>query len=140
MRDAARGLAFLYQCPGTAFNQTNINVSKNKLISRAAFGTFSISRHICGQFSEHLGRGIYEGIWVGEDSPILNTRSIRNDVVAASKHIKVPNLRWPGGCFADEYHWPDGTGPRSQQPVMISTHYGGVTEDNSLGTHELMDM
>jgi alpha-N-arabinofuranosidase len=99
-----------------------------------------INRNIYGQFSEHLGRCVYEGIWVGEDSPIPNTRGIRNDVVAALKGLNVPVLRWPGGCFADEYHWKDGIGPRDKRPKMINTHWGGVVEDNSFGTHEFMDL
>lgn len=99
-----------------------------------------ISRHIYGQFSEHLGNCIYGGFWVGEDSDIPNTRGIRNDVVEAFKNISIPNLRWPGGCFADEYHWMDGIGPGSERPKMINTHWGGVTEDNSFGTHEFLDL
>jgi hypothetical protein len=84
------------------------------MIVTADAGGPTISRHIYGHFAEHLGRCIYEGIWVGEDSPIPNTRGIRNDVVAALKRIGIPNLRWPGGCFADTYHWKDGLGPRGQ--------------------------
>jgi alpha-N-arabinofuranosidase len=102
--------------------------------------TDTISRHIYGNFSEHLGHCIYGGIWVGEDSPIPNTRGIRNDVVAALKRVGLPNLRWPGGCFADEYHWMDGIGPRDKRPRMINTHWGGVVEDNSFGTHEFLDL
>ena len=98
-----------------------------------------VNRNIYGHFSEHLGRCIYEGIWVGEDSPIPNTRGIRNDVVAALKAIDIPVLRWPGGCFADEYHWKDGIGPREKRPKMINTHWGGVVENNHFGTHEFMD-
>ena len=100
----------------------------------------TINRNIYGQFSEHLGRCIYEGTWVGEDSPIPNTRGIRNDVVAALKQLNVPVLRWPGGCFADEYHWKGGIGPRDKRPKMINTHWGGVVEDNSFGTHEFLDL
>jgi len=99
-----------------------------------------ISRMIYGHFAEHLGRCIYEGFWVGEDSPIPNTRGIRNDVVAALRKIKVPVLRWPGGCFADEYHWKDGIGPREKRPAMINTHWGGVVENNHFGTHEFFDL
>src|SRR5512145_3520273 len=99
-----------------------------------------IDRNIFGHFAEHLGRGIYEGIWVGPGSPIPNTRGIRNDVVAALKALDVPVLRWPGGCFADEYHWKDGIGPREKRPSMINTHWGGVVEDNHFGTHEFMDL
>lgn len=94
---------------------------------------------IYGQFAEHLGRGVYEGIWVGENSPIPNTRGLRNDVIAALKELGVPVLRWPGGCFADEYHWRDGIGPRKQRPVRINTTWGGVADDNAFGTHEFMD-
>ena len=100
----------------------------------------TISRNLYGQFAEHLGRSIYEGIWVGEDSPIPNTRGIRNDVVAALKELRVPVLRWPGGCFADEYHWKDGIGPRAQRPAMINTHWGGTVENNHFGTHEFFDL
>ena len=89
-------------------------------------------------FSEHLGRCIYEGIWVGKDSPIPNTDGIRNDVIEALKAMKIPVLRWPGGCFADEYHWMDGIGPYDKRPEMINTHWGGVTENNHFGTHEFM--
>jgi len=99
-----------------------------------------VNRNIYGHFAEHLGRGIYEGIWVGPASPIPNTRGIRNDVVAALKALNIPVLRWPGGCFADEYHWKDGIGPREKRPAMINTHWGGVVEDNSFGTHEFMDL
>jgi alpha-N-arabinofuranosidase len=77
---------------------------------------------------------------VGEDSPIPNTRGIRNDVVEALKKIKVPVLRWPGGCFADEYHWKDGIGPREDRPSMINSWWGGVTENNHFGTHEFLDL
>lgn len=99
-----------------------------------------INRNIYGQFAEHLGRGIYEGIWVGEDSPIPNTRGIRNDTIAALKALNLPILRWPGGCFADEYHWRDGIGPREKRPAMINTHWGGVVENNHFGTHEFLDL
>lgn len=98
-----------------------------------------LDRRIFSQFAEHLGTGIYEGVWVGADSKIPNTRGYRNDVVAALKALKVPLVRWPGGCFADEYHWREGIGPRAKRPVKINTHWGGVTEPNSFGTHEFMD-
>lgn len=99
-----------------------------------------VNPNIYGHFAEHLGRCIYEGIWVGEDSSIPNTRGIRNDVVAALKALDIPVLRWPGGCFADEYHWKDGIGPRGQRPSMINTHWGGVVENNHFGTHEFFDL
>jgi alpha-N-arabinofuranosidase len=98
----------------------------------------TINRNIYGHFSEHLGRCIYEGLWVGEDSEIPNTNGIRNDVVAALKKMKIPVLRWPGGCFADEYHWKDGIGPKENRKQMINTHWGGVVENNHFGTHEFM--
>lgn len=97
-------------------------------------------RRIFTQFAEHLGNGIYDGLWVGERSNIPNTRGFRNDVVAALKRLGVPVIRWPGGCFADEYHWREGVGPRAKRPVKINTHWGGVTEPNTVGTHEFMDL
>ncbi len=112
----------------------------NSLVVRADVAKDTISRYIYGQFSEHLGRCIDGGIWVGENSTIHNTRGIRNDVVDALKKIRVAALRWPGGCFADEYHWRDGIGPRADRPKMVNTNWGGVTEDNSFGTHEFMDL
>ena len=108
------------------------------IVQPAAVGE-KISKDIYGHFSEHLGRCIYGGIYVGEDSAIPNLRGIRKDIVDALKHIKAPNIRWPGGCFADEYHWRDGIGPRESRKKMINTHWGGVVEDNSFGTHEFMD-
>ncbi len=100
----------------------------------------TISRHIYGHFAEHLGRCIYDGFWVGDSIKVSKKDRIRLDVVEALKKIKIPNLRWPGGCFADEYHWRDGIGPRNERPKMVNTNWGGVTEDNSFGTHEFMDL
>lgn len=100
----------------------------------------TISKHIYGQFAEHLGRCIYEGVWVGEDSDIPNVNGIRQDVVEALKHIKVPVVRWPGGCFADEYHWKDGIGPSENRSTIVNTHWGGVTENNHFGTHEFFEL
>ncbi len=111
-----------------------------QLTVRADQGKETIDRNIYGHFAEHLGRCIYEGFWVGENSAIPNTRGIRNDVVQALRAIKIPVLRWPGGCFADEYHWRDGIGPREKRPTMVNTHWGGVTENNHFGTHEFMDL
>lgn len=99
----------------------------------------TIDRHLFGQFAEHLGRGVYEGIWVGRDSKIPNTRGIRNDVVAALKELHVPVVRWPGGCFADEYHWSKGVGPSDERPVTLNPNWGGVLESNAFGTDEFMD-
>ena len=99
-----------------------------------------INPELQGHFSEHLGRCIYEGIYVGENSDIPNVNGMRTDVVEALKEIRVPVLRWPGGCFADEYHWKDGIGPKEGRKKMINTHWGGVVEDNSFGTHEFMEL
>jgi len=116
--------------PAVAAEKVGLSVDASKT------GT-KIDRNIFGQFAEHLGHGIYDGIWVGPNSKIPNTRGIRNDVVAALKAIKVPNVRWPGGCFADEYHWRNGVG--SQRKVTLNPNWGGVTEPNTFGTHEFMD-
>ena len=98
-----------------------------------------VNRQLFGQFAEHLGAGIYGGIWVGEDSEIPNTRGYRNDVLDALRNLKVPVIRWPGGCFADEYNWREGVGPRSKRPTKINTHWGKVIEPNTFGTHEFLD-
>ena len=100
----------------------------------------TIAPEIYGHFSEHLGRCIYEGLYVGENSEIPNVNGMRTDVVEALKEIKIPVLRWPGGCFADEYHWKDGIGPKENRKKMINTHWGGVVEDNSFGTHEFFEL
>ena len=99
-----------------------------------------ISRYIYGHFSEHLGRCVYGGLFVGKDSPIPNVNGMRTDVVEALKKLKVPVLRWPGGCFADEYHWEDGVGPQEQRKRMVNTNWGYVVEDNSFGTHEFLEL
>ncbi|MDA0178430.1 alpha-N-arabinofuranosidase [Mesoflavibacter profundi] len=99
-----------------------------------------ISKHIYGHFAEHLGRCIYGGFYVGEDSNIPNTNGVRNDVIKALKELKVPNLRWPGGCFADTYHWKDGVGPKDQRPSMVNKWWGDVVEDNSFGTHDFLNL
>ncbi len=98
----------------------------------------TINPNIYGHFAEHLGRCIYEGIWVGEDSPIPNTGGIRNDVVAALRKVKPPVIHWPGGCFADDYHWQDGVGPREQRPQGVNIHWGEVPEPNAFGTQEFV--
>ncbi len=119
----------------TAAAAGKVNVSLNPTDSAPV-----IEPEIYGQFTEHLGRCIYGGIWVGEDSEIPNTRGYRNDVLEAIRELKVPVMRWPGGCFADEYHWMDGIGPREQRPRMVNTNWGGTVEDNSFGTHEFLDL
>src|SRR3982751_5393646 len=116
-----------------AFSQTAITLSSGG-------STTKISRHIYGHFAEHLGRCIYGGFYVGDTSKIPNTNGVRNDVVDALKKLKIPNLRWPGGCVADTYHWKDGIGPKNQRPTMVNKWWGGVTEDNSFGTHDFLNM
>ncbi len=96
-----------------------------------------ISRHIYGHFAEHLGRSIYGGFW---EKNAAGAYAYREDVIAALRKLRIPNVRWPGGCFADTYHWKDGIGPRAQRPTIINTHWGGVVEDNSFGTHEFMEL
>lgn len=123
-------ISFMLAAPLLFAQQVELSVD----VSRAGA---KIDRNLFGQFAEHLGHGVYEGVWVGPDSKIPNTRGIRNDVVAALKAIKVPNVRWPGGCFADEYHWRKGIGsPRAE---TLNPNWGGVIESNSFGTHEFMD-
>jgi alpha-N-arabinofuranosidase len=122
---------------GTPLGTRNIGMKATLELRVDQPGT-AIDRNIYGSFAEHLGRGIYEGIWVGPSSPIANTRGLRNDVIAALRRLALPVLRWPGGCFADEYHWRDGIGPRDQRPRRANTSWGGV-ETNAFGTHEFMD-
>ncbi|MBX3010376.1 MAG: alpha-N-arabinofuranosidase [Caldilineaceae bacterium] len=100
----------------------------------------TICRHLYGHFAEHLGRCIYEGMWVGEASTMPNTAGIRNDLLAALRHLQIPVLRWPGGCFADDYHWRNGIGPRAARPRTVNTHWGGVIENNHFGTHEFLQL
>ncbi|GAB2805624.1 alpha-N-arabinofuranosidase [Ferruginibacter profundus] len=122
---------------------TWVNISgaqTTSVVIDATNSSNTISRHIYGHFSEHLGRCIYDGFWVGDSVNVPKKDRIRLDVVEALKKIKVPNLRWPGGCFADEYHWRDGIGPRAARPYMVNTNWGGVSEDNSFGTHEFLDL
>ncbi|WP_428741933.1 alpha-N-arabinofuranosidase [Tenacibaculum sp.] len=99
-----------------------------------------INKNIYGHFAEHLGRCIYDGFFVGDTSKIANTNGVRNDIIEALKALKIPNLRWPGGCFADTYHWKDGIGPREDRPTIVNQWWGGVTEDNSFGTHDFLNM
>jgi alpha-L-arabinofuranosidase len=127
-------LTFLLFCFAmTATAQNHVTVS-------ASLGEHTINRHIYGHFSEHLGRCIYGGFYVGEKSQIPNRAGVRMDVVEALKKLKTPNLRWPGGCFADTYHWKDGIGPKDQRPSMVNVWWGGVVEDNSFGTHDFLNM
>ena len=115
-------------------------MKKISMMINAADKRGHINPEIYGHFAEHLGRCIYNGIYVGENSSIPNVKGIRTDIVEAFKRIKLPVLRWPGGCFADEYHWMDGIGEKSKRKKMINTNWGGVTEDNSFGTHEFFEL
>ena len=119
---------------------TAVSTEPGTLTIQADKGGPTINRDIFGHFSEHIGEGVYGGIWVGKDSKIPNLRGIRSDVVAALRAIKVPVLRWPGGCFADRYHWRNGIGPQARRPVTFNAIWGGVTEPNTFGTHEYMDL
>jgi alpha-N-arabinofuranosidase len=115
--------------------------AQNTIVLNSDTSTHIINRNIYGHFAEHLGHCIYGGFYVGEgNKKIANTNGIRNDVVEALKKLKIPNLRWPGGCFADTYHWKDGIGPKNKRPSMVNTWWGGVTEDNSFGTHDFLNM
>src|SRR3989440_12697732 len=91
------------------------------LIIHADQGRDTISRHIYGQFAEHLGRGIYDGFWTKSGTGRWH---LRDDVIAALRKIQVPNVRWPGGCYADRYHWQDGIGPPEQRPTIVNTMWG----------------
>lgn len=127
---------------GLGLVNVSVNASANTPVNISIDPTEQgpvINRHIFGQFAEHLGRGVYEGVWVGPDSKIPNTRGIRNDVVTALKALKVPNVRWPGGCFADEYHWRDGIGKPEDRRSRINASWAGRPEPNSFGTHEFFD-
>ncbi len=112
----------------------------NKIFIHAEAAKETINPEIYGHFAEHLGRCVYEGFWVGPDSKIPNVNGTRKDVIEALKKINVPVIRWPGGCFADEYHWKDGVGPAEKRPEMVNTHWGMVTESNKFGTHEFMEL
>jgi alpha-N-arabinofuranosidase len=125
-------LAFAFTTVALA-EDTNVTIHANQ-------GKQTIYKEIYGQFAEHLGSCIYGGLWVGEKSPIPNTNGYRNDVLQALKNLKVPVLRWPGGCFADEYHWMDGIGPRDKRPKMQNNNWGGTIEDNSFGTNEFLNL
>lgn len=119
----------------------NLIIAQNELVLNVDLAEHQISRHIYGHFSEHLGRCIYGGFYVGEDNELIpNNKGIRTDVVVALKKLQIPNLRWPGGCFADTYHWKDGIGPKDKRPTIVNTWWGGITEDNSFGTHEFLDL
>jgi alpha-N-arabinofuranosidase len=115
--------------------------SQNQVVVHADRGTDKIDKHIYGHFAEHLGRCIYDGFYVGEaNTKIPHTEGVRKDIVEALKKLNIPNLRWPGGCFADTYHWKDGIGPKEKRPTIVNRWWGNVTEDNSFGTHNFLNM
>lgn len=117
------------------------SIAQTKITLSTDLAKTKINKHIYGHFAEHLGRCIYGGMYVGENNTkIPNTAGVRNDVIQALKDLKVPNLRWPGGCFADAYQWKDGIGPKAKRPSMINAWWGGVTEDNSFGTHDFLNL
>lgn len=117
-----------------------LNAQQSSTVTVGAPDGTTINKNIYGQFAEHLGTCIYGGLWVGENSPIPNTNGYRNDVLKALQELKIPVLRWPGGCFADKYHWMDGIGPRDKRPHLINSTWGGTMEDNSFGTHEFLNL
>jgi alpha-N-arabinofuranosidase len=123
-------------CSQTSFAQKETTVLSIKNTANAP----TINKNIYGHFAEHLGRCIYGGFFVGDTSKIPNTAGVRNDIIDALKKLKIPNLRWPGGCFADTYHWKDGIGPKENRPTIVNKWWGGVTEDNSFGTHDFLNM
>ncbi|MEO5681525.1 MAG: alpha-L-arabinofuranosidase C-terminal domain-containing protein [Chitinophagaceae bacterium] len=121
---------------GAVFSQSTVKLQVSKSAQSPV-----INRNIYGHFAEHLGHCIYGGFYVGDTSKTIpNTNGVRNDIIAALKKLKIPNLRWPGGCFADTYHWKDGIGPKDKRPAMVNKWWGGVTEDNSFGTHDFLNM
>jgi alpha-N-arabinofuranosidase len=136
---AALAICFLIAPASRRARAQGPETNRAALIVRADQPKGAINRNIYGQFAEHLGRLIYGGLWVGEDSPVPNTRGLRNDVVAALRELRVPVLRWPGGCFSDEYHWRDGVGPREKRPRRPNASWGGV-DTNAFGTHEFLDL
>lgn len=125
----------------TLLNQANYAQNQNTVVTiQNNSDAPIINKNIYGHFAEHLGRSIYGGFFVGDTSKIPNTKGVRNDIVKALKELKIPNLRWPGGCFADTYHWKDGIGPKELRPTIVNKWWGGVTEDNSFGTHDFLNM
>lgn len=129
-------LSIIAFCSQTSFAQKETTVLTIKNTANAP----TINKNIYGHFAEHLGRCIYGGFFVGDTSKIPNTAGVRNDIIDALKKLKIPNLRWPGGCFADTYHWKDGIGPKENRPTIVNRWWGGTTEDNSFGTHDFLNL
>ena len=115
--------------------------AQNKIVLDPSKAKDTINKNIYGHFAEHLGHCIYGGFYVGDNNKkIPNKDGIRLDIIEALKKLKIPILRWPGGCFADNYHWKDGIGPKSQRKPTENFSWGGVREDNSFGTNEFLEM
>ncbi len=133
-------IKFILACLILNINSLMAADKPNRMVINVDLGKEKINKNIYGHFAEHLGHCIYGGFWVGENSSIPNTKGIRNDVINALREIAPPVIRWPGGCFADTYHWKDGIGPLNQRPSIVNSNWGGVTEDNSFGTHEFLLM
>ena len=136
MKKLTIALATVLLIAGCAKSPKQVTVSLHELQA----GRDTIPAELYGQFSEHLGRCIYEGIWVGPESDIPNVDGYRTDVLEALRDLNIPVLRWPGGCFADEYHWMDGIGPMENRPMLVNNNWGGTVEDNSFGTHEFLNL
>src|SRR5688572_23239884 len=135
MRSLLLGICLLLTCVSI------VSAQSTSIIVRPNEAEVTISKNIYGHFAEHLGRCIYGGFYVGEaNTQIPHTDGVRKDVIEALKKLKVGNLRWPGGCFADTYHWKDGIGPKDKRPTIANAWWGGVTEDNSFGTHDFLNM
>jgi len=133
MKNLSLAMAALLALPVMAQKQSTVTLKTSEAKE-------TINKEIYGQFAEHLGSCIYGGLWVGPESSIPNTNGYRHDVLQALRDIKVPLMRWPGGCFADEYHWMDGIGPKENRPRMVNNNWGGTVEDNSFGTHEFLNL
>ena len=134
---------FKYAAIATVLLCTKASIAQEKVKVNVAEEADApiVSKHIYGHFAEHLGRCIYEGLYVGEENKIIpNTEGVRNDIIEALKELDIPNLRWPGGCFADTYHWKDGVGPQEDRPTIVNRWWGGITEDNSFGTHNFLNL
>ncbi|MGH2565194.1 MAG: alpha-N-arabinofuranosidase, partial [Ginsengibacter sp.] len=127
--------------PLTILSLSNVVSAQTRITLEADSAKQIINKNIYGHFAEHLGHCIYDGFYVGDTNKIIpNTDGVRNDVITALRKMKIPALRWPGGCFADTYHWKDGVGPKDKRPSMVNSWWGGVTEDNSFGTNEFLNM
>lgn len=125
---------------GLILSLSSAHAQENRIIVQTEQVSDTISKHIYGHFAEHLGRGIYDGLYVGKDSDIPNMNGHRTDLVNALRELDMPVLRWPGGCFAEQYQWRDGIGPVADRPEVVNIFWGGVPEDNSFGTHEFLEL